>query len=93
MRLAILALDELFDTGLTVMLDAFTLANKFSDRLMGGTPHFDLTIVGVRRKVRSGLGLAIPVRAVTPELKRSRSTSTWAEFPCASPPMKSCLSA
>jgi len=69
MRLAILALDELFDTGLTVMLDAFTLANKFSDRLMGGTPHFDLTIVGVRRKVRSGLGLAIPVRAVTPELK------------------------
>lgn len=69
MRLAILALDGLFDTGLTVMLDAFTLANKFSDRLMGGTPHFDLTVVGVRRKVRSGLGLAIPVRAVTPELK------------------------
>jgi transcriptional regulator GlxA family with amidase domain len=69
MRLAILALDELFDTGLTVMLDAFSLANKFSDRLMGGTPHFDLTIVGMRRKVRSGLGLAIPVQAVTLELK------------------------
>ncbi|MCV3208106.1 helix-turn-helix domain-containing protein [Mesorhizobium sp. YC-39] len=51
------------------MLDAFTLANKFSARLMGGAPHFDMSIVGVRSKVRSGLGLAIPVRAVTPDLK------------------------
>ena len=64
MHLAILALDGLFDTGLTVMLDAFGLANK-----LGGTPRFDVTIAGVRRRVRSGQGLAIPVRAITPDLK------------------------
>ncbi|WP_348632218.1 helix-turn-helix domain-containing protein [Mesorhizobium sp. M2D.F.Ca.ET.232.01.1.1] len=63
-----LALDGLFDTGLAVMLDAFRLANNFSDRVMGGTPHFELTVVGMRRKVRSGLGLPIPVAAVRPGL-------------------------
>ena len=69
MRIAVLALDGLFDTGLTVTLDAFGVANNLSARAMGGTPHFDVSIVGVRRKVRSGLGLAIPVQAITPDLK------------------------
>jgi hypothetical protein len=76
MRIAILALDELFDTGLTVMLDAFTLANKFSALQMGGRPRFDLSIVGVRRRVRSGQGLSIPVQAITPALKPE-----WAVVP------------
>jgi transcriptional regulator GlxA family with amidase domain len=69
MRIAILALDGLFDTGLSVALDAFSLANKFSKLQMGGTPHFELTIVGVRRRVRSGQGFTVPVRPITPELK------------------------
>jgi transcriptional regulator GlxA family with amidase domain len=76
MRIAILALDELFDTGLTVMLDAFTLANKFSALQMGGRPRFDLSIVGVRRRVRSGQGLPIPVQPITPTLKPE-----WAVVP------------
>ncbi|MGV2293192.1 helix-turn-helix domain-containing protein [Trinickia sp. YCB016] len=66
MRIAILALEGLFDTGLTVLLDAFGLANSFSAAQMGGTPHFDVSIVGVRKKVRSAHGLAIPVQAITP---------------------------
>jgi transcriptional regulator GlxA family with amidase domain len=69
MRIAVLALEGLFDTGLTVMLDAFSLANKFAARQMGGTPYFDMALVGMRKKVRSGQGLTIPARAVTPELK------------------------
>ena len=69
MRISVLALDGLFDTGLTVALDALTLANKFAAQQMGGTPYFDVSVVGVRRKVRSGQGLGIPVRAVTPDLK------------------------
>jgi transcriptional regulator GlxA family with amidase domain len=69
MRIAVLALDGLFDTGLTVTLDAFALANKFSASKLGGTPHFDVSIIGVRKKVRSGHGLAIPVQAITPDLK------------------------
>jgi transcriptional regulator GlxA family with amidase domain len=68
MRIAVLALDGLFDTGLTVALDAFAIANRFAAREMGGTPHFEVSIVGVRKKVRSGLGLAIPVQAITPKL-------------------------
>jgi hypothetical protein len=62
MRIAILALDGLFDTGLTVLLDAFTLANKFSGAQMGGTSRFDLSIVGVRRRVRSGQGFRYPCK-------------------------------
>ena len=67
MRLAILALDGLFDTGFTVILDALSLANKFSAATLGGTPHFDLSTVGVRRKVRSAQGLPIPVQPIAAE--------------------------
>jgi transcriptional regulator GlxA family with amidase domain len=69
MRITVLALEGLFDTGLTVTLDAFALANKFSGILAGAPPTFDVSLVGVRRKVRSGRGLAIPVEAITPALK------------------------
>jgi transcriptional regulator GlxA family with amidase domain len=69
MRILVLALEGLFDTGLTVALDALSAANRLSARQMGGTPHFDVSIVGVRRRVRSGQGLTIPVRAITPDLK------------------------
>jgi transcriptional regulator GlxA family with amidase domain len=69
MRIAMLVLDGVFDTGLTVTRDALGLANKFSARLMGGAPHFDVTLVGVRRKIRSAHGLVIPVQPVTPALK------------------------
>jgi transcriptional regulator GlxA family with amidase domain len=69
MRIAILALEQLFDSGLTVMLDTFTLANKFSSLQTGGALHFDVSIVGVRRKVKTGHGLAIPVQPITRDLK------------------------
>jgi transcriptional regulator GlxA family with amidase domain len=69
MRIAVLALEELWDTGLTVMLDAFSLANRFSALQMGGTARFDVSVVGVRRRVRSGQGLTIPAQAITPDLK------------------------
>jgi transcriptional regulator GlxA family with amidase domain len=69
MRISVLALEGLFDTGLTVVLDAFALANKFSAQQMGGTPHFEMSIIGMRKKVRSAHGLAIPARTVTPDVK------------------------
>ena len=69
MRIAVLALEGLFDTGLAVTLDAFSTANSLAAKLMAGTPRFDLTIVGVRRKVRSGQGMTIPVKTITPDLK------------------------
>lgn len=69
MHLAILALEGFWDTGLSVMLDALTLADKFAALQMGGTLRFDVSIVGVRKKVRSGQGFALPVKAVTPDLE------------------------
>src|ERR1700761_8840481 len=69
MRIAVLALDGLFDTGLAVALDALALANSFAARTIGGAPHFDVSIVGMRKKVHSGQGLAVPVWPATPELK------------------------
>ena len=86
MRISVLALDGLFDTGLAVILDAFSLANNFSARKMGGTPHFDVSIVGVRRKVRSGQGMPIPVQPVGGHawldgaaglLDHREATTTW----------------
>jgi len=65
MRIAILALEGLFDTGITVTLEAFGLANRFS----GKARPFDVHVVSVRKNVRSALGLAIPARPVTPDLK------------------------
>ncbi len=76
MRISVLAMEGVFDTGLTVTLDAFTLANNFSARMMGGAVHFDVSLVGMRRKVRSGQGLALPVQPVAPE-----STPDWVIVP------------
>jgi transcriptional regulator GlxA family with amidase domain len=69
MRITVLALEGLFDTGLTVMLDAFALAHKFGAQLTGGAPHFEVSIVAMRKKVRSAHGLIIPVRPVSPDLQ------------------------
>jgi transcriptional regulator GlxA family with amidase domain len=69
MRIVILALEGFWDTGLSVMLDAFKLANNLSASLMGGSPHFDVSIVGVRKKVRSGQGFVLPVKSITPDMK------------------------
>ncbi|AQH03317.1 AraC family transcriptional regulator [Burkholderia sp. KK1] len=69
MRIAILALDGVFDTGLAVTLDALAAANGLAARMMNGTPHFQVTTVGVRRRVRSGQGFAIPVRPIEADLK------------------------
>jgi len=69
MRISVLALEGLFDTGLIVILDTLKLANKFSAMQMGGVPRFEVSVVGVRRKVKSGQGLSIPVSAITPALK------------------------
>jgi len=65
MRIAVLALDGLFDTGLSVTLDTFLVANKLSTAAMGGTPHFDVSVVGVRKRVRSNHGLLVPVKPIS----------------------------
>jgi len=69
MKLTILAIEGVFDTGLTVLLDAFSTANDLGAMLLETSPHFDITTVGVRPTVRTALGLEVPIQPVD-ELSR-----------------------
>jgi transcriptional regulator GlxA family with amidase domain len=62
MRIYVLALDEVFDTGLSTLLDTFGTANELAGS--AGTPstRFEVTIVGVRPRVHTSQGLSVPVR-------------------------------
>src|SRR5215467_8731752 len=57
MRIDVLALDGVFDTGLTALLDVFSTANELS----GGKQPLRVRTVGVRRRVRTDLGLLVTV--------------------------------
>lgn len=59
MRIDVLALDGVFDTGLTALLDVFGTANELS----GGKQPLRVRTVGVRRRVHTYLGLLVPVQA------------------------------
>jgi len=82
MRLAMLVLDGYFDTGLSVMREAFGVARKLGAMSGIDAPKFDITLVGTRRKVRSALGLALPVAPITPRLKPD-----WIAIPALYEPM------
>lgn len=56
MRLAILALDGVFDTGLTVLMDVFATANEIAALKGRSRPLFDAKLVGLRRQVKTALG-------------------------------------
>jgi transcriptional regulator GlxA family with amidase domain len=62
MRIQVLALDGVFDLGLSAVLDAFQTANELSEMSGMAIPRFDVRIVGVRRKVTTSQGLAVPVQ-------------------------------
>jgi len=59
MRIDVLALDGVFDTGLTALLDVFGTANDLSR----GKQPLRVRTVGVRRRVRTALGLRVPVES------------------------------
>ncbi len=64
MRIVVLTLEGVFDTGLATVLDAFATANELA-RVAGiDVPAFEVAVVGMRPQVRSGLGLQVPVCSV-----------------------------
>lgn len=65
MKISVLALEGMFDTGLTTMLDALAMANQLAEWTGITTPGFEVTLVGVRPKVHTALGLQVPVRKIT----------------------------
>jgi transcriptional regulator GlxA family with amidase domain len=64
MRVHVLALNGVFDTGLATVLDAFQTANELA-ALSNLSSRFDVTIVSVRKSVRSSQGLTVPVRSTS----------------------------
>jgi transcriptional regulator GlxA family with amidase domain len=63
MRIQVLALDGVFDTGLATVLDALQTANELAEMSGLSAPRFEVSIVGVRRTVKTSQGLSVPVGA------------------------------
>lgn len=61
MRVNVLALDGVFDLGLSAVLDTFQTANELIVMSRLAVPRFEVKIVGVRRAVRTSHGLSVPV--------------------------------
>jgi transcriptional regulator GlxA family with amidase domain len=63
MRIYVLALNEVFDSGLSTLLDTFDTANGLAES--AGTPaiRFEVSITGVRSRVRTSQGLSVPVQS------------------------------
>lgn len=64
MRVYVLALQGVFDTGLATVLDAFATANELAELSGLSAPRFDVVVVGVRRSVRTSQGLTVPVCSI-----------------------------
>lgn len=60
MRIAVLVLDGVFDTGLATFLDAFRTAGELAGMQDGPQPSFELTLVGMREQVRTAQGMLVP---------------------------------
>ena len=69
MKIQILALDGAFDTGLAAVLDTFATANELSEAQGRRSPRFDVSVVGMRRKVRTSQGLNVPVLVPNPDAR------------------------
>ena len=63
MRVNILVLDDVFDLGLSAVLDAFQTANELIGMSGLSVPRFEVKIVGVRKAVKTSQGLTVPVHA------------------------------
>jgi transcriptional regulator GlxA family with amidase domain len=71
MRIHILALNGVFDTGLAAVLDAFGTANALAEMTGFSSLRFQMKVVGLRKIVTTAHGLSVPVtaaaRAQTPD--------------------------
>jgi len=71
MRIHILALDGVFDTGLAAVLDAFGTANAVVEMTGISSLRFHTKVVGLRKTITTAQGLSMPVttaaRAQTPD--------------------------
>jgi transcriptional regulator GlxA family with amidase domain len=64
MRITVLALHDVFDLGLSAVLDAFQTANELIEISQLAVPRFEVRVVGVRRAIKTSQGLGVPVQTV-----------------------------
>ena len=72
MRIHILVLNDVFDTGLASVLDAFGTANALAEMTGISSLRFHTKLVGLRKTITTAQGLSVPVtaaaRAQTPDV-------------------------
>lgn len=61
LKIDVLALNGVFDTGLSAVLDAFATANDLAAAQQFASAMFDVTVVGLRSEVRTNQGMTVPV--------------------------------
>lgn len=61
MKIQVLALDGVFDTGLSAILDVLTTANEMAGLTGISASRFEVSIVGLRRRVTTAQGFTVPL--------------------------------
>src|SRR5215813_4816601 len=64
MRVHVLALNDVFDLGLSAVLDAFQTANELAEMSGFSGERFEVKIVGVTKSVKTSQGLSVPAQAI-----------------------------
>jgi transcriptional regulator GlxA family with amidase domain len=64
MRVSVVALDGVFDLGLSAVLDVFQTANELIATTRLSVPRFEVALVGVRAVVKTAHGLTVPVHRI-----------------------------
>lgn len=65
MKIHVLAIDGVFDLGLSSVLDTLATANELAPMLDPPPAPLAVTVVGARRHVRTAHGLTVPVQPIT----------------------------
>jgi transcriptional regulator GlxA family with amidase domain len=65
MRIHVLALNGVFDTGLAAILDAFGTANALAEMTGVSSLRFQVKVVGLGKSITTARGLSMPVIAAT----------------------------
>jgi transcriptional regulator GlxA family with amidase domain len=76
MKIDVLIVNGVFDTGLAAVLDAFATANELAVAQGLTSVSFDVNVVGLRRQVHTKQGFAVPVLPA-----KGRTPTDWVVVP------------
>src|ERR1700756_2510647 len=60
MRIHVLTINGVFDTGLAAVLDAFNVGNALAEMTGVSSLRFETTVVGLRKNITTGQGMTMP---------------------------------